>query len=71
VDAGLVDTLYRNVLGRTPDDAGLAYWTSVLEAPGFGQDGLLIAFAQSDENALSQAVIAGLQQVSEGFWDFV
>jgi hypothetical protein len=47
-DTGYVTALYQNVLGRTPDPAGLAYWTGLL-ASGTSRGGVLIGFSQSPE----------------------
>lgn len=46
--------VYQNILNRTPDQAGFAYWTSELER-GFGRDALLASFAESDENVANVA----------------
>lgn len=46
--AGFVDQLYRNVLGRPADKAGLAYWDSALAA-GTSRGEVLLGFAQSAE----------------------
>ena len=44
-----VTELYTNVLGRTPDAAGLAYWEAQAAA-GVPRDQLLVDFATSTEN---------------------
>ncbi len=41
--------LYQNVLGRSPDAAGAAYWRDQVGA-GLGRNGLLASFVDSDEN---------------------
>jgi hypothetical protein len=46
--------VYQNVLDRTPDQAGFAYWTSELER-GFGRDAVLASFSESDENIANVA----------------
>ena len=57
-----VTALYSNVLGRSPDAAGLAYWISQANA-GEARDQLLAAFATSQENV---NLIA--PHISNGFW---
>ncbi len=43
--------LYQNVLGRSPDAAGAAYWREQVGA-GLGRNGLLASFVDSTENIL-------------------
>ena len=47
-----IEELYFNVLGRYPDDAGLQYWSGVMEGNALSQADMLIRFADSDENTL-------------------
>lgn len=47
-DAGFVGQIYRNVLGRDPDPAGLSGWTDRLEA-GMSRAEMALALAQSRE----------------------
>lgn len=54
-DDAYLTALYNNVLNRTPDADGLAYWTNVL---GSGQDsraGVLVGFSESTENKANVA----------------
>ncbi|MEO0820459.1 MAG: fasciclin domain-containing protein [Pseudomonadota bacterium] len=44
-----VEALYGNVLGRAPDDDGLAFWTGVLAEDGFDPSDLLLFFSESAE----------------------
>ncbi|MEM9762280.1 MAG: fasciclin domain-containing protein [Pseudomonadota bacterium] len=44
-----VQALYGTVLGRTADDAGLAFWTGVLAQDDRDPSDLLLAFSESDE----------------------
>ncbi|MEO0957163.1 MAG: fasciclin domain-containing protein [Pseudomonadota bacterium] len=44
-----VQALYGNVLGRGPDDEGLAFWTAVLAQDDRDASDLLLAFAESEE----------------------
>lgn len=49
-DASYIDTLYRNVLGRVADEAGLAYWTGLLssgKATGAQIEAQLMASAEA------------------------
>lgn len=48
-DAVFVDSLYGNVLGRLPDDAGQRYWMDELTA-GASREGVLVSFSESLEN---------------------
>jgi uncharacterized protein (DUF1501 family) len=48
-DAGFLELVYRNVLRREPDPAGLDYWTQVL-ADGYDRGSLMIWFSESEEN---------------------
>ncbi|TCP10971.1 DUF4347 domain-containing protein [Simplicispira metamorpha] len=47
-NVGFLDTLYQNVLGRSPDEAGKAYWLEQLGA-GTTRGEALAGFAQSQE----------------------
>jgi hypothetical protein len=47
-DAGFVDLVYRNVLGRRGDDQGVAYWRRELAA-GLTRHHLIVLFSQSAE----------------------
>lgn len=47
-NAGFLETLYQNVLGRSPDDAGKAYWMEQLKL-GTTRGEVLAGFAQSGE----------------------
>jgi len=47
-DAGFLGQLYRNVMDRPADAAGLAYWQAAMAA-GFTRGDVLLGFAQSDE----------------------
>jgi ELWxxDGT repeat protein len=47
-NAGFVDRVYRNVLGRAPDSGGLAYWKGRLDA-GMTRGQMMVAFSESPE----------------------
>ncbi len=48
-NAAFVETLYQDVLGRSADAGGLAYWTQRLNA-GLGREAVVLHFADSPEN---------------------
>lgn len=48
-DGQFVDLVYRNVLDRSPDDAGRAYWLGRLEDGSIGRTRLMLDFSWSDE----------------------
>jgi Ca2+-binding RTX toxin-like protein len=55
--------LYRNVLGREGETAGLAYWEQQLEQGGMSKAQVLANFAESNEN------IAGVAAaIADGIW---
>lgn len=47
-DDDFVDRLYRNVLGRPPDEPGARYWVGILDA-GVGRIDVLLLFSESPE----------------------
>jgi hypothetical protein len=57
-----VTELYTNVLGRTPDPGGLAYWEGQANS-GMARDQLLVAFAISAENLHTVA-----PHTANGYW---
>ena len=61
-NSAYVTALYTNVLGRTPDSAGLDFWIGQANN-GAGRDSLLVSFALSGENA---TLIAS--HVANGYW---
>lgn len=65
-----VDTLYQNVLDRPGEDAGVAFWTSVLD-DGSSRADMLVFFVQSDENAAAVEYVFDLDEVTEGEWAIV
>jgi hypothetical protein len=48
-DGGFVDLVYQNVLGRSPDDAGRAYWVDALATGRITRGDLMIGFSESPE----------------------
>ena len=61
-DAGFVNALYRNVLGRAADAAGSAYWTATL-ASGTTRAEVLANFSESTENKSDTAPL-----LAKGLW---
>ncbi|MGZ8338123.1 MAG: DUF4214 domain-containing protein [Telluria sp.] len=56
-NAGFVAHLYRNVLGREPDGAGLAFHVGLLDSGATARNQTLAAFSESPEN---QAGLVGV-----------
>lgn len=54
-DAGYVDVLYRNVLGRGADATGSDYWNRRLAFGVISRAGLLVQFSESGENKAKTA----------------
>lgn len=48
----IVDALYANILGRTPDGPGRSYWLSLIGAGRISRSGLLVSFSESAENRI-------------------
>lgn len=69
-DRELVETLFRNQLGRDGAEAGIDFWEGNLARPGFSREDLLIAFAESPENQLNAPGIADIRQRADGRFDF-
>ena len=61
-DIELISKLYRNILNREGEDAGLAYWKSQLEA-GVSRAQILVDFSESPENVQGVA-----PAISDGIW---
>jgi SpoIID/LytB domain protein len=59
-DQALVDALYRDVLGRQPDDEGRRYWLATLADDRVGLDDVAAGFYDSLESRTTRAV--GLHQ---------
>ena len=54
----IVGSFYGNVLGRTPDSAGLNFWISTYKA-GMATSDLLINFSESAENQANTVAVVG------------
>jgi Domain of unknown function (DUF4214) len=49
-NAGFVNQLYENTLGRAPDAVGDAFWTGSLDTGALTKSQVLVGFAESPEN---------------------
>jgi hypothetical protein len=72
--SAFVTQVYGNVLGRAPDSAGLAYWTSQLGNGGVGKNTFLLAVINgatgSDTQTLANKATVGLHfAVAQGLSD--
>lgn len=63
-DSDFINVLYRNVLGRTGDAAGLESWIGAL-AGGASRGQVLLGFSDSFENTLRLDPVAGDRNVAE------
>lgn len=61
-DEAFLDLLYLNVLNRSPDAAGYAFWRAQQDA-GLSRADMLVSFSESVEN---KANVAG--QIDDGIW---
>lgn len=67
-DATFIDLMYKNVMGRSADDPGRAFWLDAM-SKGTDRADILVSFANSAENvANTQAALAGLSEVYDGYW---
>lgn len=55
-DSAFVDLVYRNVLGRSGDAAGRAYWTNELTSGRKSRGGVMVAFSESAEHRTIRAM---------------
>ncbi|MEW7851272.1 type I secretion C-terminal target domain-containing protein [Massilia aurea] len=58
-NAEVVGLLYRNVLDRTPDGDGFAFWLDVLDSGRDTVAGVLASFSESGENVAAVAELIG------------
>lgn len=49
----LATSFYQHVLGRAPDQAGLAYWVNQLDSNTMDRSDVLIGFSESNENKIA------------------
>ncbi len=63
-NAQLVDFMYRTVLDRAPDAAGLSYWTGILDR-GMDHGDLIYNFTQSSEHValLGSSIVGGIDVI--------
>src|SRR6056297_2994235 len=66
-DGEYVDQLFQNVLGRSGDPSGVAFWTAELAA-GTPREQVLIDFATSRENENNTESVENILEVSDGRW---
>lgn len=59
----LVNSLYKNILGRDGEPSGVDYWTKLLDTGASTKDMVLIGFAGSTENVMNTAKF-----VDDGYW---
>ncbi|MEM9146929.1 MAG: DUF4214 domain-containing protein [Pseudomonadota bacterium] len=69
-NTALVEQLYRNVLNREGETAGIDFWTSLVSQPGFTRADLLLAFAESPENVAGSPFVETLEETAPGEWAF-
>lgn len=69
-DEELVRVLYRNVLNREGEDAGVEFWTGRLADPFVTQSDVLLAFARIPENVAGSPFIEDLFLRPDGLWVF-
>lgn len=64
----LATSLYQHVLGRTPDQTGLAYWVDQLDSNLMNRSDVLIGFSESTENqiAVSGQIQGGIEYTPIG-----
>jgi serralysin len=67
-DAGFVTALYKNVLGRAPDAAGLSYWQTQLAGGTATRAQVLASFSESPENEAITPPSAGAQSAARLYW---
>ncbi len=70
-DAAYVEQLYRNVLDREGEAAGVEFWTGELAEGRLDRADVLLAFARSVENTGAPSEIERLAEVAPGLWDFL
>ena len=62
-NSDFVTQIYQNVLGRAPDAAGQAFWTSNLDTNAASRSQVVASISESNENKTATA-----SQVSAGIW---
>lgn len=67
----LVEQLYRNVLNREGETAGVDFWTGLVASPEFTRADLLLAFAGSPENVAGSPFVEDLAETAPGAWEFL
>jgi len=67
-NGALVRQLYRNVLDREGETAGIDYWTGLLDDSAISRARLLVAFADSAENRAASSLDDTISETTEGDW---
>ncbi|MEO0625264.1 MAG: DUF4214 domain-containing protein [Pseudomonadota bacterium] len=70
-DRDLVQQLFRNVLDREGEQAGVDFWVGQLQSPSVSRADMLLAFAESPENIAGTPLVDTLVEDTTGDWFFV
>lgn len=68
-DTAFVQTLYQNVLHRSPDAEGFDFWVHALQS-GVSRADVLLQFSDSPENQSALAEIIGSGFIYQSIWQF-
>ena len=68
-NGAFVDLVYRNVLGRSPDQAGRDYWVAELDSGRHSRGRLMVGFSESPENRTLTATWVKVVLVYAGMLD--
>ncbi|HUY87876.1 MAG TPA: DUF4214 domain-containing protein, partial [Pirellulales bacterium] len=71
-NAGFVDALYRDLLGRAADPGGAAYWANLAAQAGPSHDNLvreMLGSPEAEHDLLMNSSSSGLSQVTGGGWE--
>ncbi|MEM9145640.1 MAG: DUF4214 domain-containing protein [Pseudomonadota bacterium] len=69
-DRDLVQQLFRNVLDREGEQAGVDFWVGQLQTPAVTRADMLLAFAESPENIAGTPLVDTLVEDTTGDWFF-
>ncbi|MEM7497981.1 MAG: DUF4214 domain-containing protein [Pseudomonadota bacterium] len=69
-DRDLVEQLFRNVLDREGEQAGVDFWVGQLQSPSVSRADMLLAFAESPENIAGTPLVDTLVEDTTGNWFF-
>ena len=65
-----VTALYKNALGRKPDQVGFENWVEQLERNQISREDLVLFFSDSDENKSRTSELFGSMKESSGEWSY-